>query len=54
MPCPADYDLTGDGLQDAYCTGYEGYNGFYGHGMVHVPAAAAAPGAPGAPPDQAR
>lgn len=43
MPCPADYDLTGDGLQDAYCTGYEGYNGFYGHGMVHVPAPAAVP-----------
>ncbi|MEV6825426.1 S8 family serine peptidase [Amycolatopsis sp. NPDC051102] len=44
MPCPADYDLTGDGLQDAYCAGYEGYNGFYGHGMVNAPAAAAAPG----------
>ena len=44
MPCPADYDLTGDGLQDAYCAGYEGYNGFYGHGMVHVPAPVAAPG----------
>ncbi|MEV4054740.1 S8 family serine peptidase [Amycolatopsis sp. NPDC049688] len=44
MPCPADYDLTGDGLQDAYCAGYEGYNGFYGHGMVNAPAAAVAPG----------
>ncbi len=39
MPCPADYDLTGDGLQDAYCAGYEGYNGFYGHGMVAAPGA---------------
>ncbi|WP_410612100.1 S8 family peptidase [Amycolatopsis sp. lyj-109] len=51
MPCPADYDLTGDGLQDAYCAGYEGYNGFYGHGMVHAPVPAAAPDGP---PDQAR
>ncbi|MEQ0560861.1 S8 family serine peptidase [Amycolatopsis sp. NEAU-NG30] len=41
MPCPADYDLTGDGLQDAYCAGYEGYNGFYGHGMVDALAAVA-------------
>ncbi|MGW3959413.1 S8 family peptidase [Amycolatopsis sp. NPDC005003] len=61
MPCPADYDLTGDGLQDAYCAGYEGYNGFYGHGMVHVPAPAAGPAAaavagsvPGGQPDLAR
>lgn len=46
MPCPADYDLTGDGLQDAYCAGYEGFNGFYGHGMVAVPAAVAAPDGP--------
>ncbi|KDN22890.1 S8 family peptidase [Amycolatopsis rifamycinica] len=51
MPCPADYDLTGDGLQDAYCAGYEGFNGFYGHGMVHVPAPA---GVPAGPPEQAR
>ncbi len=51
MPCPADYDLTGDGLQDAYCAGYEGYNGFYGHGMVRVPAPAAVPSEQ---PDQAR
>ncbi|WP_206793073.1 S8 family serine peptidase [Amycolatopsis sp. MtRt-6] len=51
MPCPADYDLTGDGLQDAYCAGYEGYNGFYGHGMVAMPAPAAVPGGQ---PDQAR
>ncbi|MDQ7806944.1 S8 family serine peptidase [Amycolatopsis sp. A133] len=50
MPCPADYDLTGDGLQDAYCAGYEGYNGFYGHGMVTVPPVAA----PGGRPDPAR
>jgi subtilisin family serine protease len=34
MPCPTDYDLTGDGHQDAFCTGYTGYNGFYGHGLV--------------------
>ncbi|TVT18643.1 S8 family serine peptidase, partial [Amycolatopsis rhizosphaerae] len=39
MPCPADYDLTGDGHQDAYCTGYTAYNGFYGHGMVDARAA---------------
>ncbi|GAB3581307.1 S8 family serine peptidase [Amycolatopsis endophytica] len=36
VPCPADYDLTGDGRQDAFCAGYTGYNGFYGHGMVRV------------------
>ncbi|WP_410671839.1 S8 family peptidase [Amycolatopsis sp. cmx-4-68] len=41
MPCPADYDLTGDGTQDAYCAGYEGFNGFYGHGMVDALAAVA-------------
>ncbi|WP_232376708.1 S8 family peptidase [Amycolatopsis aidingensis] len=34
IPCPTDYDLTGDGRQEAYCAGYRGYNGFYGHGMV--------------------
>ncbi|TNC24388.1 S8 family peptidase [Amycolatopsis alkalitolerans] len=34
MPCPDDYDLDGDGHQDAFCAGYTGYNGFYGHGMV--------------------
>ncbi len=34
LPCPADYDLDGTGAQDAYCTGYQPYNGFYGHGMV--------------------
>lgn len=38
-PCPADYDLDGDGRQDAYCTGYAGYNGFYGHGVVDADAA---------------
>nr|WP_157357788.1 S8 family serine peptidase [Amycolatopsis nigrescens] len=36
MACPTDYDLTGDGHQDAYCAGYTGYNGFYGHGMVNA------------------
>jgi subtilisin family serine protease len=34
MPCPTDYDLTGNGHQDAFCAGYTGYNGFYGHGLV--------------------
>ncbi|MEU7790147.1 MULTISPECIES: S8 family serine peptidase [unclassified Amycolatopsis] len=46
MACPADYDLTGDGTQDAYCAGYEGFNGFYGHGMVDALAAAAPRGRP--------
>ncbi|MFJ9785755.1 S8 family peptidase [Amycolatopsis sp. NPDC101161] len=46
MPCPADYDLTGDGTQDAYCAGYEGFNGFYGHGMVDALAASAPRGKP--------
>ncbi|MEV7037992.1 S8 family serine peptidase [Amycolatopsis sp. NPDC051061] len=46
MPCPADYDLTGDGIQDAYCAGYEGFNGFYGHGMVDALAAVAPRGRP--------
>jgi len=41
IACPADYDLTGDGTQDAYCTGYAGFNGFYGHGMVDALAAVA-------------
>ncbi|MDQ0376402.1 S8 family peptidase [Amycolatopsis thermophila] len=36
VPCPADYDLSGDGRQDAFCAGYTGYNGFYGHGLVRV------------------
>jgi subtilisin family serine protease len=39
IACPADYDLTGDGTQDAYCAGYQDYNGFYGHGMVNALAA---------------
>lgn len=46
MPCPADYDLTGDGTQDAYCAGYEEFNGFYGHGMVDALAAVAPRGRP--------
>ncbi|MFD8498735.1 S8 family serine peptidase [Amycolatopsis sp. NPDC059657] len=41
IACPDDYDLTGDGTQDAYCAGYEGYNGFYGHGMADAMAAVA-------------
>ncbi|MET0136059.1 MAG: S8 family serine peptidase [Kibdelosporangium sp.] len=39
VPCPADYDLSGTGTQDAYCSGYEPYNGFYGHGLVNALAA---------------
>lgn len=39
LPCPADYDLNGTGVQDAYCTGYSEYNGFYGHGLVDALAA---------------
>ncbi|WP_317493679.1 S8 family serine peptidase [Haloechinothrix sp. LS1_15] len=34
LACPADYDVSGNGRQDAYCSGYSGYNGFYGHGLV--------------------
>lgn len=41
IACPDDYDLTGDGTQDACCAGYEGYNGFYGHGMADAMAAVA-------------
>lgn len=37
--CPADYDRAGDGHQDAFCTGYRGYNGFYGHGVLDALAA---------------
>lgn len=44
--CPTDYDLTGDGRQDAFCTGYAAYNGFYGHGMVDALAAVSVPLAP--------
>ncbi|MEU4802713.1 S8 family serine peptidase [Actinosynnema sp. NPDC023587] len=43
LPCPADYDLNGTGAQDAYCTGYSEYNGFYGHGLVDALAAVKAP-----------
>jgi subtilisin family serine protease len=39
VPCPADYDLSGTGAQDAYCSGYAPYNGFYGHGLVDALAA---------------
>ncbi|MBB5808246.1 subtilisin family serine protease [Saccharothrix ecbatanensis] len=39
LPCPADYDLNGTGVQDAFCTGYSEYNGFYGHGLVDALAA---------------
>ncbi|MEU6128519.1 S8 family serine peptidase [Saccharopolyspora sp. NPDC047091] len=41
LPCPSDYDLDGDGLQDALCRGYATYNGFYGHGLVDAQAAVA-------------
>ncbi|MEV6243961.1 S8 family serine peptidase [Lentzea sp. NPDC051838] len=39
LPCPADYDLNGTGVQDAFCTGYSEYNSFYGHGLVDALAA---------------
>ncbi|MEW2505036.1 S8 family serine peptidase [Amycolatopsis sp. NPDC047767] len=52
MPCPDDYDLTGDGAQDAYCAGYDSYNGFYGHGLVDALAAVAPPET--GPPNPAR
>ncbi|GLZ34073.1 serine protease [Lentzea sp. NBRC 105346] len=39
VACPADYDLNGTGVQDAFCTGYSEYNSFYGHGMVDALAA---------------
>ncbi len=39
IACPADYDLNDTGAQDAYCTGYAPYNGFYGHGLVDALAA---------------
>jgi subtilisin family serine protease len=41
VPCPADYDLNGTGTQDAFCSGYAPYNGFYGHGLVDALAAVA-------------
>jgi hypothetical protein len=44
VPCPADYDLTGNGSQDAYCAGYAAYNGFYGHGLPHASSARSALG----------
>lgn len=39
IPCPDDYDLSGTGAQDAYCSGYSPYNSFYGHGLVDALAA---------------
>lgn len=39
VPCPADYDLDGAGGQDAYCSGYDPYNSFHGHGLVDALAA---------------
>ncbi|RAS64552.1 subtilase family protein [Lentzea atacamensis] len=39
LACPADYDLNGIGVQDAFCTGYSEYNSFYGHGLVDALAA---------------
>ncbi|OLF16620.1 serine protease [Actinophytocola xanthii] len=44
--CPADYDLDETGAQDAYCEGYEPYNGFYGHGLVDAEAAVSEDAAP--------
>lgn len=44
VPCPADYDLTGNGSQDAYCAGYAAYNGFYGHGLPDAGSASNARG----------
>ncbi|ASR35068.1 serine protease [Prauserella marina] len=49
VACPDDYDLTGNGTQDAYCSGYEGYNGFYGRGMVDALAAVSGQQQPGQP-----
>lgn len=43
LACPTDYDLAGDGRQDAYCRGYRAFNGFYGHGLVDA-LSAVAPG----------
>ncbi len=39
VACPDDYDLDRSGGQDAYCSGYEPYNSFYGHGLVDALAA---------------
>jgi hypothetical protein len=33
-------------VQDAYCSGYASFNGFYGHGMVNALAAVASGTAP--------
>jgi subtilisin family serine protease len=43
VPCPADYDLSGSGTQDAYCSGYAPYNSFHGHGLVDALAAVTQP-----------
>lgn len=43
LPCPADYDLSGTGAQDAYCSGYAPYNSFHGHGLVDALAAVQEP-----------
>lgn len=43
LACPDDYDLGGDGRQDAYCSGYARYNSFYGRGLVDALAAVSAP-----------
>ncbi|HWC81417.1 MAG TPA: S8 family serine peptidase [Pseudonocardiaceae bacterium] len=54
VSCPADYDLNGSGVQDAYCTGSVSYNSFYGHGMVDALAAVTEnlPTAPSSPSTQ--
>jgi subtilisin family serine protease len=46
VQCPSDYDLNDTGVQDAYCSGYASFNGFYGHGMVNALAAVASGTAP--------
>ena len=45
VQCPDDYDLNNTGAQDAYCSGYVSYNGFYGHGLVNALAAVDGTGA---------
>ncbi|AXG77171.1 S8 family peptidase [Streptomyces paludis] len=39
VACPETYDLNGDGVADAECTGSKYYNSFYGAGLVDALAA---------------